>query len=246
MFAGFAVSSPGRRGIASTGPGGLAWSTVRLVIARCSVDYAGRLSAHLPSATRLILVKADGSVSIHADDRAYKPLNWMSPPCAVKEADGVWTVENKAGEKLIITLEEVLHDSSHELGVDPGLIKDGVEAHLQELLADRMEVLGSGWSLIRREYPTAIGPVDILCRDADGTTVAVEIKRRGEIDGVEQLTRYLELLNRDPLLAPVKGVFAAQEIKPQARVLATDRGIGCVVLDYDELRGIDDDKLKLF
>ncbi|MGW2249227.1 endonuclease NucS [Kitasatospora sp. NPDC001660] len=219
---------------------------MRLVIARCSVDYAGRLSAHLPSATRLILVKADGSVSIHADDRAYKPLNWMSPPCALKEADGVWTVENKAGEKLIITLEEVLHDSSHELGVDPGLIKDGVEAHLQELLADRMEVLGAGWALIRREYPTAIGPVDILCRDADGTTVAVEIKRRGEIDGVEQLTRYLELLNRDPLLAPVKGVFAAQEIKPQARVLATDRGIGCVVLDYDELRGIDDDKLKLF
>ncbi|MFJ3789061.1 endonuclease NucS [Kitasatospora sp. NPDC090091] len=219
---------------------------MRLVIARCSVDYAGRLSAHLPSATRLILVKADGSVSIHADDRAYKPLNWMSPPCALKEADGVWTVENKAGEKLIITLEEVLHDSSHELGVDPGLIKDGVEAHLQELLADRMEVLGVGWSLIRREYPTAIGPVDILCRDSDGATVAVEIKRRGEIDGVEQLTRYLELLNRDPLLAPVKGVFAAQEIKPQARVLATDRGIGCVVLDYDGLRGIDDDKLKLF
>jgi RecB family endonuclease NucS len=219
---------------------------VRLVIARCSVDYAGRLSAHLPSATRLILVKADGSVSIHADDRAYKPLNWMSPPCSLKEADGSWTVENKAGEKLIITLEEVLHDSSHELGVDPGLIKDGVEAHLQELLADRMEVLGAGWSLVRREYPTAIGPVDILCRDAQGGTVAVEIKRRGEIDGVEQLTRYLELLNRDPLLAPVKGVFAAQEIKPQARVLATDRGIDCVVLDYDGLRGIDDDKLKLF
>ncbi|GAA1265611.1 endonuclease NucS [Kitasatospora nipponensis] len=219
---------------------------MRLVIARCSVDYAGRLSAHLPSATRLILVKADGSVSIHADDRAYKPLNWMSPPCSLKEGEGAWTVVNKAGEKLIITLEEVLHDSSHELGVDPGLIKDGVEAHLQVLLADRMEVLGTGWSLVRREYPTAIGPVDILCRDAEGRTVAVEIKRRGEIDGVEQLTRYLELLNRDPLLAPVKGVFAAQEIKPQARVLATDRGIDCVVLDYDGLRGIDDDKLKLF
>ncbi|MER8183755.1 endonuclease NucS [Kitasatospora sp. NPDC094015] len=219
---------------------------MRLVIARCSVDYAGRLSAHLPSATRLILVKADGSVSIHADDRAYKPLNWMSPPCSLKEGDSSWTVTNKAGEKLIITLEEVLHDSSHELGVDPGLVKDGVEAHLQELLADRMEVLGAGWQLIRREYPTAIGPVDILCRDADGATVAIEIKRRGEIDGVEQLTRYLELLNRDPLIAPVKGVFAAQEIKPQARVLATDRGIGCVVLDYDELRGIEDDKLKLF
>ncbi|MEV4555967.1 endonuclease NucS [Kitasatospora sp. NPDC049285] len=219
---------------------------MRLVIAKCTVDYAGRLAAHLPSAVRLVIVKADGSVSIHADDRAYKPLNWMSPPCSLKEDEGVWTVVNKAGEKLIITLEDVLHDSSHELGVDPGLVKDGVEAHLQELLADRMEVLGSGWQLIRREYPTAIGPVDILCRDSDGATVAVEIKRRGEIDGVEQLTRYLELLNRDPLLAPVKGVFAAQEIKPQARVLATDRGIGCVVLDYDELRGIDDDKLKLF
>ncbi|MFF0297076.1 endonuclease NucS [Kitasatospora sp. NPDC004614] len=219
---------------------------MRLVIAKCTVDYAGRLAAHLPSAVRLVIVKADGSVSIHADDRAYKPLNWMSPPCSLKEAEGVWTVTNKAGEKLIITLEDVHHDSSHELGVDPGLVKDGVEAHLQELLADRMEVLGTGWQLIRREYPTAIGPVDILCRDSDGATVAVEIKRRGEIDGVEQLTRYLDLLNRDPLLAPVKGIFAAQEIKPQARVLATDRGIGCVVLDYDELRGIDDDKLKLF
>ncbi|MGW8379690.1 endonuclease NucS [Streptomyces sp. ODS28] len=225
---------------------------MRLVIARCSVDYAGRLTAHLPSAPRLILVKADGSVSVHADDRAYKPLNWMSPPCTLKEADGEgeaaakWTVENKAGEKLIIHMEEVLHDSSHELGVDPGLIKDGVEAHLQELLADRMETLGEGWSLIRREYQTAIGPVDILGRDADGTTVAVEIKRRGEIDGVEQLTRYLELLNRDPHLAPVKGVFAAQEIKPQARVLAEDRGIECAVLDYNALRGVDDDKLRLF
>ncbi|GAA2780117.1 endonuclease NucS [Streptomyces showdoensis] len=226
---------------------------MRLVIARCSVDYAGRLTAHLPSAPRLILVKADGSVSIHADDRAYKPLNWMSPPCTLKESydggDGeaaVWTVINKAGEKLIITMEEILHDSSHELGVDPGLIKDGVEAHLQELLADRIETLGEGWTLVRREYPTAIGPVDILCRDSDGATVAVEIKRRGEIDGVEQLTRYLELLNRDPHLAPVKGIFAAQEIKPQAKVLANDRGIDCVVLDYDALRGIEDDKLRLF
>ncbi|MBM9503709.1 endonuclease NucS [Actinacidiphila acididurans] len=220
---------------------------MRLVIARCSVDYAGRLSAHLPSATRLLLIKADGSVSVHADDRAYKPLNWMSPPCALKEGeDGIWTVTNKGGEQLIITVEEILHDSSHELGVDPGLIKDGVEAHLQELLADRIEVLGEGWSLVRREYPTAIGPVDILCRDAGGGTVAVEIKRRGEIDGVEQLTRYLDLLNRDPLLAPVRGIFAAQEIKPQARVLATDRGIDCVTLDYDALRGIEDQKLRLF
>ena len=223
---------------------------MRLVIARCSVDYAGRLTAHLPSAPRLILVKADGSVSVHADDRAYKPLNWMSPPCTVKEsketAPSVWTVQNKAGEKLIITMEEVLHDSSHELGTDPGLIKDGVEAHLQELLADRMETLGEGWTLIRREYPTAIGPVDILGRDDNGTTIAIEIKRRGEIDGVEQLTRYLELLNRDPHLAPVKGIFAAQEIKPQARVLATDRGIDCVTLDYDALRGLDNADTRLF
>ncbi|MGP3968272.1 endonuclease NucS [Streptomyces sp. 6N223] len=219
---------------------------MRLVIARCSVDYVGRLTAHLPPAPRLILVKADGSVSIHADDRAYKPLNWMSPPCVLKEGDGSWTVENKGGERLIITMEEILHDSSHELGVDPGLIKDGVEAHLQELLADRMDTLGEGWTLIRREYPTAIGPVDILGRDAEGVTVAVEIKRRGEIDGVEQLSRYLELLNRDPLLTPVRGVFAAQEIKPQARTLATDRGIRCVTLDYEALRGTDDDKLRLF
>jgi RecB family endonuclease NucS len=219
---------------------------VRLVIATCTVDYVGRLTAHLPSATRLILVKADGSVSVHADDRAYKPLNWMSPPCSLREQDGVWTVTNKAGERLVITLEDVAHDSSHDLGVDPGLVKDGVEAHLQALLADQIETLGAGWRLVRREYPTAIGPVDILARDAGGGTVAVEIKRRGEIDGVEQLTRYLELLNRDPLLTPVRGVFAAQEIKPQARVLATDRGIDCVTLDYDSLRGLDDVDSRLF
>jgi RecB family endonuclease NucS len=219
---------------------------MRLVIARCSVDYVGRLTAHLPSALRLILVKADGSVSIHADDRAYKPLNWMSPPCTLKEVDDVWTVTNKAGEQLVITIEEIEHDSKYELGVDPGLQKDGVEAHLQQLLAEQITTLGDGWALIRREYPTAIGPVDILCRDAIGATVAIEIKRRGEIDGVEQLTRYLELLNRDPLLAPVRGVFAAQEIKPQARVLATDRGIDCVTLDYDTLRGFDDPSQRLF
>ena len=223
---------------------------VRLVIARCSVDYIGRLTAHLPMAMRLLLVKADGSVSIHADDRAYKPLNWMSPPCTLKEeladGSGTWTVTNKAGEQLIISIESVDHDHKHELGVDPGLQKDGVEAELQRLLALHVETFGEGWSLVRREYPTAIGPVDLLCRDAGGTTVAVEIKRRGEIDGVEQLTRYLELLNRDPLLAPVKGVFAAQEIKPQARVLATDRGIRCVVVDYDKLRGMQRDELTLF
>jgi RecB family endonuclease NucS len=219
---------------------------VRLVIARCSVDYIGRLTAHLPTATRLLLVKADGSVSVHADDRAYKPLNWMSPPCRLEEQPGVWKVVNKAGEELRITLEEVFHDHTHELGVDPGLTKDGVEADLQRLLADHITTLGEGWSLIRREYPTAIGPVDILCRDATGGTVAVEIKRRGEIDGVEQLTRYLELLNRDPLLAPVTGIFAAQQIKPQASVLAIDRGIRCVTLDYDALKGTADPSLKLF
>jgi endonuclease len=215
------------------------------------VDYVGRLSAHLPPAVRLVLVKADGSVSVHADDRAYKPLNWMSPPCTLRTEDlgegrQLWTVTNKAGEQLLVTINEVLHDSTHELGVDPGLVKDGVEAHLQELLADQVERLGSGWRLVRREYPTAIGPVDLLCRDAGGGAVAVEIKRRGEIDGVEQLTRYLDLLNRDPLLAPVRGVLAAQEIKPQARVLAADRGIDCVTLDYDALRGVDDAGSRLF
>ncbi|GLZ04802.1 endonuclease NucS [Actinomadura sp. NBRC 104412] len=211
------------------------------------MDYAGKLTAHLPMALRLVLIKADGSVSIHADDRAYKPLNWMNPPCKLREEpldeDGAiarWTVTHaKSGERLILTINEIVHDSSHDLGVDPGLVKDGVEAHLQELLAEHITTLGEGYTLIRREYPTAIGPVDILCRDADQTTVAVEIKRRGEIDGVEQLTRYLELLNRDPRLAPVRGIFAAQEIRPQARVLATDRGIGCVTLDYDALRGIE-------
>jgi RecB family endonuclease NucS len=191
-------------------------------------------------------VKADGSVSVHADDRAYKPLNWMSPPCRFQEEPGVWRVINKAGEELRITIDEVLHDSAHELGKDPGLQKDGVEAHLQELLAEHPDTFGAGYTLVRREYPTAIGPVDLLCRDATGATVAVEIKRRGEIDGVEQLTRYLELLNRDPLLSPVAGIFAAQEIKPQARVLAEDRGIRCVTVDYHALRGIESDELTLF
>nr|WP_212753815.1 endonuclease NucS [Nakamurella aerolata] len=217
-----------------------------MVVARCAVDYVGRLTAHLPMAPRLLLVKADGSVSVHADDRAYKPLNWMSPPCRLTIGDGEWVVENKAGEKLIITIDEVLHDSSHELGADPGLQKDGVEAHLQKLLAEQVELLGPGCTLIRREYPTPIGPVDLLVRDADGAAVAVEIKRRGEIDGVEQLTRYLELLNRDPLLGKVSGVFAAQQIKPQARTLAQDRGIRCLVLDYDVMRGVDDPSSRLF
>jgi RecB family endonuclease NucS len=231
---------------------------VRLVIARCSVDYAGRLTAHLPLATRLLLVKADGSVLVHSDGGSYKPLNWMSPPAklsiAVPDDDAretgvveTWTVQHtKTDDRLIVSIHEVLHDTEHELGVDPGLVKDGVEAHLQKLLAEHITTLGDGYTLVRREYMTAIGPVDILARDGAGSAVAIEIKRRGEIDGVEQLTRYLEMMNRDPLLAPVTGVFAAQEIKPQARTLATDRGIRCVVLDYDALRGIDDVDARLF
>jgi RecB family endonuclease NucS len=227
-----------------------------LVVARCQVDYAGRLTAHLPMATRVLMIKADGSVLVHSDGGSYKPLNWMSPPCTLREGtadDGtmLWTVTSRASSKgpedtLQILIEEVLADSSHELGVDPGLQKDGVEKHLQELLAEHPATLAEGLTLVRREFPTAIGPVDLMCRDASGLSVAVEIKRRGEIDGVEQLTRYLELLNRDPLLAPVRGIFAAQEIKPQARVLATDRGIACALVDYDALRGMDSVEDRLF
>ena len=231
---------------------------MRLVVASCTATYSGRLDAHLPRATRLLVVKADGSVLVHADGGSYKPLNWMSPPCTltVSVADDeraalgvqeVWTVQHaKSDARLVVELFDVHHDSAHELGVDPGLVKDGVEAHLQQLLAEQITLLGPGHLLVRREYPTAIGPVDILARDPAGGTVAVEIKRRGDIDGVEQLTRYLELLNRDPLLAPVRGVFAAQEIRPQARVLATDRGISCLLLDYAALRGVDDVGSRLF
>ncbi len=192
------------------------------------------------------MIKADGSVLIHSDGGSYKPLNWMSPPCLLAEEAGRWVVTGKSGETLTIVIEEVLSDTSFDLGVDPGLTKDGVESHLQELLAAQMQVLGEGWRLVRREYPTAIGPVDLMCRDAEGAAVAIEIKRRGEIDGVEQLSRYLELLNRDPLLAPVRGIFAAQEIRPQARVLAQDRGISCLILDYQAMRGTDDTTLRLF
>jgi len=228
------------------------------VVARCSVDYAGRLSAHLPLATRLLVVKADGSVLVHSDSLSYKPLNWMSPPTTfvLDEVDeelsqaGVielWRVSNvKTADILVISIHEILHDSAHELGIDPGLQKDGVEADLQRLLAEQIELLGDGHTLVRREYMTAIGPVDILAKDPDGASVAVEIKRRGDIDGVEQLTRYLELMNRDPLLAPVAGVFAAQEIKPQARTLAEDRGIRCLVLDYDAMRGLETGHSRLF
>jgi RecB family endonuclease NucS len=210
------------------------------------VDYAGRLTAHLPLATRLLIVKADSSVAIHSDSGSYKPLNWMPPPCRLAEEDGRWVVTGKSGETLTIDIEEIISDSSFDLGIDPGLQKDGVESHLQEMLAAQMDLLGKGWRLVRREFPTPIGPVDLMCRDALGVSVAIEVKRRGEIDGVEQLSRYLELLNRDPLLAPVRGVFAAQEIRPQARVLAEDRGIRCVTLDYDSMRGADDGTLRLF
>ena len=217
---------------------------MRLVIARCSVDYTGRLSAHLPLATRLLLVKADGSVLVHSDGGAYKPLNWMSPPCSLVQEPETWTVSNRTGESMTINIEEILHDSSHDLGVDPGLVKDGVERHLQELLADRCTVLGDGWSLVRREYPTDIGPVDLLCRDDQGGYVAVEIKRRGEIDGLEQLGRYLERLR--PALGAVRGVLAAQAFTQQARTLAAARGINCVALDYDALRGMEPGTPTLF
>jgi len=231
---------------------------VRIVIAKCQVDYAGRLSAHLPLATRVLMIKADGSVLVHSDGGSYKPLNWMSPPCSMRtdeptpdQADAgfteIWTVrQQKTDDSLVISIAEVVTELEHDLGTDPGLVKDGVEAHLQELLAEHIDTLGDGFTTVRREYMTAIGPVDILARDAAGASIAVEIKRRGGIDGVEQLTRYLELMNRDATLAPVAGIFAAQEIKPQARTLAEDRGIRCVVLDYDALRGMDDPETRLF
>ena len=240
---------------------------VRLVIARCSVDYAGRLSAHLPLATRLLIVKADTSVLVHSDGGSYKPLNWMSPPCKLVEAESKWIVTGKSGETLTVHLEEIISDTSYPLGEDPGLVKDGVEAHLQELLAAQLHVMDDGWQLVRREFPTPIGPVDIMCREPAGVSVlvdvdvdggrgaggarrprhwAVEVKRRATIDSVEQLTRYLELLNRDPLLAPVGGVLAAQSMAPQARTLAEDRGIRCVILDYEAMRGTPSTELTLF
>jgi RecB family endonuclease NucS len=217
---------------------------MRLVIARCSVDYAGRLTAHLPEAVRLLMVKADGSVLVHSDTGGYKPLMWMTPPCSLVVQDDIWTVTNKGGEQLVITVHEVLSDVAHELGTDPGLVKDGVEKHLQELLADRCEVLGEGWTLVQREYFTDIGPVDLLCKDESGAHVLVEIKRHAEIDGVEQLTRYLQRVST--VLGDVKGVLAAQSFKPQAKVLAADRGIACVQLDYDALRGIASNTPTLF
>jgi RecB family endonuclease NucS len=219
---------------------------VRLVIARCSVDYNGRLDAHLPEAVRLVMVKADGCVAIHADGGAYKPLNWMNAPNTLLDVGDRWVVTNPKGETLTIHLHEVLSDTSHDLGDDPGLQKDGVEAHLQELLAGTPHAIEPGLTLVRREYPTAIGPIDLVCRDADGTVVAIEVKRRGEIDGVEQLTRYIERLELDSSLGRVRGVFVAQAVKPQARVLAEARGFRWVEIDYDELRGMRPDELRLF
>jgi endonuclease len=219
---------------------------MRLLVARCTVDYRGRLEAHLPEAVRLIMVKADGCVAVHADGGAYKPLNWMNAPNVLDEQEGRWLVTNGKGEQLEITMLGVLSDQAYEFGEDPGLTKDGVEAHLQQLLAAHPATLTDGLQLVRREYPTDIGPVDLLCRDADGAYVAVEIKRRGEIDGVEQLRRYIERLDRDPMLRPVRGIFAAQRVKPQARVLAAERGITWVEVDYDLLRGRESDELRLF
>lgn len=238
---------------------------MRIVVARCAVDYSGRLSAHLPLATRVVMVKADGSVLVHSDSLSYKPLNWMSPPCSLRASEptadqaaegvtAVWTVTaGKSDDQLVLALHEVTSDVSFDLGVDPGLVKDGVEAHLQRLLAEQVELVGAGHTLVRREFPTAIGPVDLMVRvpgelvvEVDHRHVAVEIKRRATIDAVEQLTRYLELLNRDPMLAPVRGVLAAQSIAPQARTLAVDRGIECLILDYDAMRGVDDANSRLF
>jgi endonuclease len=219
---------------------------MRLVIARCTVDYTGRLTAHLPEAVRLIMVKADGTLAIHSDGNASKPLNWMVAPNTLVVDEERWVVSNKKGEELIISILETYEDVTHELGDDPGLVKDGVEEHLQILLADKPWVLEDGLSLIRREYPTDIGPVDLLCATTGGETVAVEIKRRGDIDGVEQLARYLERLNLDPRLSPVRGIFAAQQIAPQARVLAGARGITAIEVDYAGLREIEDTEMRLF
>ena len=219
---------------------------MRLVVARCVVDYVGRLSSHLPDAVRLIMVKSDGCVAVHSDGGAYKPLNWMNAPNFFKDEGHAWTITNTKGELLQISFTEVISDETYEIGSDPGLQKDGVEAHLQELLAGAPEALGEGFKLIRREHQTEIGPVDLLCTDAEGQTVAVEVKRRGEMDGVEQLSRYLEFLQRDQMLAPVRGMLVAQEFKQQAKTLAQRRNIEWRVVDYDDLRGMEQAQSRLF
>ncbi|RFD79737.1 endonuclease [Gardnerella vaginalis] len=238
---------------------------MRIIVADCSAEYTGRLNATLPQAKRVLLIKADGSVLIFSELGAYKPLNWMVAPCTMRVlrkedgedcadtnsgvvADGcvLRVAADKTDDLLVISLEHVYSDSTYDLGEDPGLVKDGVEDHLQRYLAEQIERIGEGATLVRREYPTAIGPVDIMAQDADGVHVAIEIKRHGGIDGVEQLTRYCDLLNRDPLLKPVRGIFAAQTISPQARVLAEDRGFTCLILDYDDMRGVESTDLRLF
>ena len=218
---------------------------MRLVVADCSLDYSGRLDTHLPRAVRLIIVKADGAVAIHADS-GRQPLNWFGPPNNLTEEEGHWLITNAKGERLAIELHDVLSDSAVELGEEPGLQKDAAESEIQRLIAERVEILGDGLELIRREYPTPVGPVDLLCRDLNGGSVAVEIKRRGGLEAVEQVARYVEFLNQDPRLSPVRGLLAAQLIKPQAKTLAEARGVGWVELDYDELRGIESAKLRLF
>lgn len=234
---------------------------MRIIVADCSAEYSGRLDASLPLAKRVLLIKADNSLLIFSELGSYKPLNWMAAPCTIKDitpehADDDVTTEvpqkvirasaDKSNDVLEVTLQHIYSDETYDLGEDPGLIKDGVEDHLQKYLAEQIERIGEGATLVRREYPTAIGPVDIMAIDGSGKHVAIEIKRNGGIDGVEQLTRYCELLNRDPLLAPVRGIFAAQTITPQARVLAQDRGFDCLILDYDEMKGAEDDSLRLF
>jgi hypothetical protein len=224
----------------------VAYADMRVVIADCSVEYEGRLAARLPRALRLLVLKADGSIAIHADAKAYKPLNWMSPPCTIREDADRLVATNASGERLTIELHEIVHDYAVALGDDPGLAKDGVEAELQELIARRVAALRDGLQLVRREYPTDIGPVDLLCRDGDGRAIVVEVKRIGEIAGVEQLLRYQERLDRDPGLAPTKGLFVATRIKPQARVFAQSRGVECVEIDLDELRAGAPLDLRLF
>ena len=234
---------------------------MRIIVADCSAEYTGRLQATLPMARRVLLIKADNSLLIFSELGSYKPLNWMASPCTITDITPDYADDDPATEvpqKVIraaaakstdileVTLQHIYSDETYDLGEDPGLIKDGVEDHLQRYLAAQIERIGEGATLVRREYPTAIGPVDIMAVDANGVHVAIEIKRHGGIDGVEQLTRYCELLNRDPLLAPVRGIFAAQTITPQARTLATDRGFECLLLDYDEMRGVEDDSLRLF
>lgn len=231
---------------------------VRIIVAECAVDYSGRLTAHLPQAKRVLMIKGDGSILVHADGGSYKPINWMSPPCSIASSTPsseqreqgiteVWTVcAHKTDDKLVVSIFQIFEDIQADLGEDPGIQKDGVEAHIQKLLSEQVDLVEAGAVLVRREFPTAIGPVDLMLRTRDGRHIAVEIKRRGEIDGVEQLTRYLDLLARDAHLQPIEGVFAAQSIKPQARVLAQDRGIRCIIIDYDAMRGLDNAEERIF